>query len=339
MSTITTGHILRPGTEADLSAAVELFNRRSLAIDGVTEYTREEIAEEWRTPGFDTEHDTRLAVSPSGEMLGYAEVWDLEAPYVRVRVWMCIDPRWDHEVGGLGDRIAQDLLAWARSRAMERIDRAPEDARVMFISSAMTHDPASVRWLESFGMSEDRRFYRMMIGLADEPATPWVPEGYRIRVMQPEDHWNTFLALHHAFQDHFGVPRNRSAEESFHLWKHFMIDRSDRDPELNLIAVSGDGVVGAAINFPSFGALTHRGWVAQLGVKREHRRKGLAEALLRQSFVEFFRSGKTEAGLGVDSGSLTNAPALYERCGMHVAQTSVSFVDELRRGEDYTNRG
>lgn len=330
---------LRPATNADVPAAVRLFNKRSRAIDNEEQFSEEEVAADWSTPGFEIERDARFAVGPDDRLLGYVEVWNAEPPHVRVRTWMSIDPYWDDEVGGTGDRIAQDLLTWAREHAQTQVAKAPADARVTLLASAMTHDPAATRWIERFGMIEDRRYYRMMIVLDAPPAEPEVPSGYEIRVMRPDEHWDAYLALHESFKDHYGFPRGRTPEGFFPQWKHMMIESPDRDPDLHLVAVGPEGIVGASMNFPSFGAITTRGWVAQLGVVPGHRRKGLAAALLRRSFVEFFRKGKSEAGLGVDADSLTNALALYERCGMHVEQTSVSYLAELRPGEDYTNRG
>ena len=60
-----------------------------------------------------------------------------------------------------------------------------------------------------------------------------------------------------------------------------------------------------------------RAVVELLGVRRPWRRRGLGMALLRQAFYLFQQKGFTEAELGVDAESRTNAVALYERGGMH----------------------
>ena len=74
------------------------------------------------------------------------------------------------------------------------------------------------------------------------------------------------------------------------------------------------------------------GWVDTLGVRRPWRRKGLGMALLQHSFGEFYRRGKYKVGLDVDSQNLTGATRLYERAGMHVARTYISYEKELRAG-------
>src|SRR5437016_14577840 len=62
------------------------------------------------------------------------------------------------------------------------------------------------------------------------------------------------------------------------------------------------------------------------------RSKGLGMALLRQSFVEFYRRGSRKARLGVDSQNLSGATRLYERAGMHKAHESYNYEKELRAG-------
>jgi len=78
----------------------------------------------------------------------------------------------------------------------------------------------------------------------------------------------------------------------------------------------------------------YQGWVGTLGVLRAYRRRGLAEALLRESFGAFWRRGERKVVLGVDAQSLTGAQRLYERAGMHVAARYARYEKELRAGVD-----
>jgi mycothiol synthase len=67
-----------------------------------------------------------------------------------------------------------------------------------------------------------------------------------------------------------------------------------------------------------------------VGVRRAWRKRGLAQALLRQCFAEYQRRGYQRVELGVDSDSPTNAVALYERAGMHVHQRVLYYRKTLR---------
>jgi mycothiol synthase len=68
-------------------------------------------------------------------------------------------------------------------------------------------------------------------------------------------------------------------------------------------------------------------------VRRPWRGRGLGEALLRHSFVEFHRRGRRAVALGVDADSLTGATRLYERAGMHVDQVHELYTKVVREGE------
>ena len=79
---------------------------------------------------------------------------------------------------------------------------------------------------------------------------------------------------------------------------------------------------GSASTGPRTARTKSVGWVGDLAVRRPWRRRGLGEALLRDSFTLFRRGGKRSAGLGVDAENTTGAVALYERVGMHVVRRS-----------------
>ena len=71
------------------------------------------------------------------------------------------------------------------------------------------------------------------------------------------------------------------------------------------------------------------GWVKDLAVRPEWRRRGLGEALLRHSFRELFRRGVRRIGLKVDSNNGTGAPRLYERLGFVTDRRYTMFAKRL----------
>ena len=74
------------------------------------------------------------------------------------------------------------------------------------------------------------------------------------------------------------------------------------------------------------------GYIDTVGVRRAYRRRGLAQAMLIHSFAEYWDRDMSTVGLEVDGRSLTNAVALYEKVGMHVHQSLMSFEKVLREG-------
>lgn len=91
------------------------------------------------------------------------------------------------------------------------------------------------------------------------------------------------------------------------------------DPTLWFLACDKEAVAGVALNF--FLPESNCGVIDHLGVQREWRGRGIGLALLQHWFATFFARGITKIKLNVDSGSLTNAPRLYEKAGMQTVQT------------------
>jgi ribosomal protein S18 acetylase RimI-like enzyme len=94
------------------------------------------------------------------------------------------------------------------------------------------------------------------------------------------------------------------------------------------VAIAGNEIAGVSI-------CEHKrdpdlGWVDALGVRAGYRRRGIAEALLRTAFAEFWRRGERRVGLGVDAESPTGATRLYERAGMRTLWHAVVWEKELR---------
>jgi len=80
----------------------------------------------------------------------------------------------------------------------------------------------------------------------------------------------------------------------------------------------------AVVDGQIVGALQTKGegWIQNLAVLREHRRRGIGRALLAAAFTIFTGKGLTEAGLGVDMANPTQAVKLYTGIGMTPAYRS-----------------
>jgi ribosomal protein S18 acetylase RimI-like enzyme len=76
-------------------------------------------------------------------------------------------------------------------------------------------------------------------------------------------------------------------------------------------------MVGAVLSLDREG---DEGHVERVAVDRGYRRRGIAEALLRQAFADFARAGKQSCTLFTHSA--TGALALYEKAGMTVTMSS-----------------
>jgi ribosomal protein S18 acetylase RimI-like enzyme len=95
------------------------------------------------------------------------------------------------------------------------------------------------------------------------------------------------------------------------------------------VALDGDEVVGASLNYPERADDPGYGWIGSIGVRRPWRRRGVGEALLRRTFALLHARGLRKVRLSVDSQSPTGAERLYERVGMSVLRQSNTWECEL----------
>ena len=290
------GFSSRPATEADLDAVVALIEAAQRDVMGDTEDVREYVEWIWHVPHVDLGRDT-LLVSDGSEVVGYGEAfWDPASPgpmYVGGAV------RPSHRTRGIGTAILE------RNRELVRERGAPG----LRHPGVYVGDLTARAFLEANGFAHVRNFYTMALALpSDRPAV--LPEGIEIRPFRTGIDEHTLYENHEAtFADHWGfVP------ESYATFVGEWYGSSDWVPELAYLAWAGDEVVGhaAALEFAT------RGYIGSLGVLREWRGRGIAQALLHRTFADLAARRHPEVTLGVDASSPTGAVALYEKLGMRV---------------------
>jgi mycothiol synthase len=325
------GYTARPVTMADLEAAVALFNTCSMAVHGVNDYKVEDLAREWKHPGFDMATDTQAVFAAEGQMVGYYDVFDRGA-HVSLYPWGRIHPA--HQGSGVGDT----LMTWVEQRSRQVMQQAPPEARVVMIAHVIAPDTATRSLVERAGFRLIRHSLRMVIELTEKPAEPQWPDGITVRTANmPQDLPAVAMTVREAFHDHWGhveVP----FEQELERWQHWTSEDKEFDPTLWWLAWDGEELAGVSLGRAKMNDDPAMGWVNTLGVRRPWRRLGLGLALLQESFGEFYRRGQQRVGLGVDAQNLTGALRLYERAGMRSDpkwQHDV-YEKELRPGVDLT---
>jgi mycothiol synthase len=284
----------------DLVIACDVFEL------GAPDFELDDLLTDWNMPGFDRERDA-VVVEEDGRLIAYAAF--IRNDYVDVYVHP------DFRNRGLGET----LLEWSEARGLERA--APGEEIVL--GQVVTAGAEGARaLLESRGYEPVRTYWRMSMPLEGPPPPPAWPEGVVVRTFDQE---RDTRAVYGLVQDAFG-DNERPNAESFEEWQAFMIDREAFEPGLWFIAESSGEIVGCVL-CPNY---EDEGWVRQLAVSRDWRRRGLGTALLRQAMSEFTRRGRKEIGLVVDSWNRTGAKELYERAGMTVAREHVRYEKTLR---------
>ena len=221
--------------------------------------------------------------------MGFIDVWDVVDPPVRIWVWPTVDP----EHAGKGIRSA--LLTWGESRARQSINRAPDGACVVTISGAPAADESAKDVFDGLGYEYVRSFYTMAIEFDGLPEEPVWPDGISVRALRRGvDERAALKLIHEAFRDHWGHVET-PFEEFLERRLHFIDNSPDFNPGLWFLAWDANEVVGASLCWPRSEMNPERGHVAQLGVSREYRRRGLGLALLLHFFRSYLRIGQDRA--------------------------------------------
>lgn len=314
---------------SDVETALALFNRWSQSVIQEDEITDAgALRNEWVSPGFDSAEDIRLVFAPTGEMVGYIEVWTTAKPPVHPWIWGRVDP--EYENMGIGTW----MLQWAEEHAMQALKKVPEGLRFAPRVGSYRKAGKPKKLFEDMGYSYIRSSYRMVIDMDRPVPEPVWPEGITLRTYNPEtDAEAVYRADTESFRDHFGFVEE-PFEEGFKRFKHFMIDSEGFDPTLWFLAMEGEEIAGICLCRPQSYEDPDLGYVNVLGVRRPWRKRGIGLALLRHSFNEFYRRGKRKVGLGVDAENLTGALRLYENAGMHVHNAFDIYEKELRSGTE-----
>lgn len=286
----------RRATDEDAQAVADLCNAYERAISPEPEIvSAEDIRMFWRR-----ESEERL-VYDGDTLVGTA--------YLQQRAG-----RWDGDgyvhPDAFGRGVGTAIVGWIESRAREL---GATETRIGILQA----DERAARLLSSRGFDHIRSFFRMVIELAGEPGAPTWPDGFEVAPLEPGEERELYEVFEDAFVDHWGhTPR------TFEEWSK----THELEPGLSfLVRAGGRPAAGAFCKRELFGM----GWVDVLGTRREYRRHGLGEALLRHSFRELYARGARLVGLGVDAESPTGATRLYERVGMRVASAADLYAKHL----------
>jgi GNAT superfamily N-acetyltransferase len=327
------GFSIRPGTLDDYKIVFDLLNVSATHLTGAIDLTDPELVRnDWQDPKFDMEKSTRMIFAPDGTLVGVLEVWDTGNPPVHPWIWFCVHPDY------LGQGVEDALLDWGEARAALAVERVPDGVRFVPRTGFVVQNQRFKALVESRGYKYDRSFYRMATTFDGPPELPPTLQGIVIRPYNPETEFEAVVrTMIESFRDHYGFVERPFEEELTHFRHHFLGDPI-YDPSLWFVAMDGDEMVGISVCRAEDYENPENGFVNELGVRREWRKRGIASALLKTSFAEFYRRGKKGAALGVDADSLTGALKIYERAGMRPARQYDNYEKELRAGEEISTQ-
>jgi mycothiol synthase len=284
-------------THDDIDTVVALAYICELHDVGFTMWERADLNSDFRIDGVDPPRDT-VGVFRMDELVGWGFL-----PNDR-GAWVDVHPAVRRQ--GIGTYLRLWTEQRARERGAERVGQSINDRAV-----------ETVELLVVAGYTPRRTSWILSLEHAVRPADPMPPDGISLRAYRPGDEDEALTMFEAAFD---GWPDRFPS--TLGTWKAMTIEREGFAPEDLILAVDGDQIVGGAFLIDS-----DEVWVEKLAVRRDHRDRGIARALLQVAFQRAFDRGYTETALSTDSN--TGALALYEKVGMRVRESYTHLAIEL----------
>jgi ribosomal protein S18 acetylase RimI-like enzyme len=327
---IPADYTLRPGRLSDLDIILKLDQKLVSSLLQEEAISVEKLRKAYQTPGFSLENSSRLVLDREHKLLALAEVWDLEQPPVQPLIVLRADPGLEQP-----QQILGRLIDWAENRCREVLNQVDPELRVAARVYSYPEYSSLSEALIAGGFQIIRYSFRMEIELTESIPDPDLPEGIRIRTVNPvQDLYDVFRIDDELFRDHFGyLPQD--PEQAYQQFQYSMTGGEDYDPDLWFIAEENNQIVGICLCKKFARHDPESGWISSLGVRKPWRRQGIARALLRHSFQEFYRRGKSRVGLTVDAQSLTGALDLYHSVGMESTRRIELYEKVLRPGREF----
>jgi ribosomal protein S18 acetylase RimI-like enzyme len=126
------------------------------------------------------------------------------------------------------------------------------------------------------------------------------------------------------FLEHFG-----NMSKTPEVWEHHIHSRLFT-PDFSVAAVDGAGdvvgyVLGSTYTSGTAGSEERSAHTDYIGVRRDQRKRGIAELLLKKIWRAALRRGLTVASLGTDVDNRSNAHLLYRRIGYVAVENQVAY--------------
>ncbi len=288
----------RPLSLDDATAVFELVRASELHDVGLAYVDPEDIVGDWQRPSFRLAEQS-IGVESHGRLVAYAEVY--AGRYADAHVLP------EHRGRGIGAALAR----WTQDEARRQGGS--------LVGMPVPQGSAGDRLLTDLGYHVRWTSWVLALPAGTTITSQPVPEGYAIRDMVCGDEHPAYRVIEDAFSEWPDREPN-----SYEDWAAEVIRRPGFEPwQMRLMTDHDGAVVGVSVVVMSRDC----GYISRLAVRRDQRGRGLARALLVDSFALARARGASRCELSTDSR--TGALGLYERVGMQVTSTWVHRAIEL----------
>ncbi len=260
-----------------------------------------------------------LFAEADGEPIAYCRVfWEKQLAGDRI-YWHLgtLLPEWRRK--GIGGT----MLRWCERRLLQIASGHVYDGERFFQTSGADTQVGKEALVLSEGYEPVRHEVEMARALNGQLPDLPMPLDLEVRPAKDEHIRPIWESSAEAFRDHWGY--STPTEDTFREW----LEEPTFNPELWKVAWDGDQVAGMVLNFINERENEEynrkRGYTESISVRRTWRRRGLARALIAQSFHLLKDLGMEEAALSVDTQNLSGAFRLYEGLGF----------EKVKRWTDY----
>ena len=292
----------RPLTRADSRAVFAVVASQELADVGEIVADEADIVADWQRPSFDVGECT-VGVFAGEQLVAYAEVSSADRGDAAVLP--------EFRGRGIGGWLARWMQAKADDRGSE------------VIGMPVPRGSAGDRLLESLGYRV--RWTSWVLRLPEGARIPGrvLPDGYDVREATEADYQACWNVLEDAF-----LEWSVRAREPFEDFLAEVPQRPGFEPwNLRVVTDAERVIVAAAVIVTSGDGDQREAFVERLATRADQRGRGLAQALLVDSFAAAREHGVTGAALSTDTR--TGALGLYEKVGMRVTSTWVNRAIDL----------
>ena len=285
----------------DVSAVTALVAAEELHDIGEVVIEEADYVSDWQRPSFDLETRT-ITVRHGEDLVGFAMV-------DRDRGDAAVHP--EHRRQGIGTALAGWMQDCARGQGMS------------VIGAPVPQGKAADQLLEKLGYRI--RWTSWVLELLDGATIPerTVPDGYTVREAEPAEYEAVWTTTEDAF-----LEWSQRERQTFPDWQAAVPGRPGFEPWNIRVVTDPTGAVVAVANIHvnrdghPIGA-----YIDRLATNKEHRHRGLAQALLVDSFAAGREHGAVRSELSTDSR--TGALTLYEKVGMSVTSIWVNRAKDL----------
>ena len=299
-TTLPDGLTTRPLEKSDANAVFRLMAAQEQDYLGHVAIEEADIVSDWARPSHDLASRS-VGVLDGETLVAYAELMGAD------RADTAVLP--SHRGRGIGTWLAHWLLDLGQSLGSS------------VVGMPVPQGSPADRLLDELGFRV--RWTSWVLKLPEGATIPerTLPEGYVIRTAEPDE----LRAAHDVLEDAF-LEWSERDRETFEDFTASTTGRPGFEPWNLRVAVDPDGaVVGVSLVLLSDDGAT--AYVDRLAVRGDQRNRGIAQALLVDSFARGREHGTQTSELSTDSR--TGALPMYERVGMVVDHVWVNRALDL----------